>query len=265
MYFYFYDAMAQDKKYMGVVSTCESKLIDLGINGRNERLTLFKNARELIEDAITMGAKTVIGVGDDSTFATLVNVAAPYDVTIGFLPLMEDTRFGALLGMKAGEEGCITLSRRLTETVDLGKINDVVFLGAAEITTNIEHVRIQCDDVYSIQSLSNDNRIRILNLGDVLHDDPEHQHNVYDGRLELVVTPATEGGLLRRNRDDTANESIFPCSTIRITCENTTASIRADGVTTVNTPCDVRAISKGATIIVGRERTLRTSSPMKSS
>lgn len=259
MYFYFYDALAQDKKYEGVVSACESKLIDLGINGRNERLTLFKNARELIEDAIKMGATTVVGVGDDSTFATLVNIAAPYDVTVGFLPLMEGTRFGELLGMQPGEEGCVTLSRRLTETVDLGKVNDATFLGAAEITTNLERVRIECDGVYTIQSLSSDNRLRLMNLGDVLHDTPVRQHDVHDARLELVVTPAARGGLLKRNRDDdVARESVFPCSKISITCEESTASVVADGVTTINTPCDISVIRDGLTVIVGRQRLLQS-------
>ena len=62
MYFYFYDTFVSDKKNEQLLGKIENRLIELGINGRTEKLTVLKNMKELIEDAIKKGAHTIVAV-----------------------------------------------------------------------------------------------------------------------------------------------------------------------------------------------------------
>ena len=47
MYFYFYDTFVSDKKNEQLLGKIENRLIELGINGRTEKLTVLKNMKEL--------------------------------------------------------------------------------------------------------------------------------------------------------------------------------------------------------------------------
>jgi len=48
MFFYLYDAVVLDKKFSGLLERIESRIIELGINGRVERLTPLRNMKVAI-------------------------------------------------------------------------------------------------------------------------------------------------------------------------------------------------------------------------
>ena len=73
MYTYVYDGFVTDKKHEKLLSRVETRLTDLGISGRIERLTMFKDIGEIVADAAAQGCETIVAVGDDGTVGRLID------------------------------------------------------------------------------------------------------------------------------------------------------------------------------------------------
>src|SRR3989339_222722 len=189
MYFYFFDKCALEKRHDTLRNTIETRLTDLGIHGRTERISIFKNMRELLENGIKQGAHTVIVVGDDHTFAQAVNIVAPHQVALGFIPIVSHSQFARVLGIDCGEDACTVISQRLYKTVDVGRVGSSFFLGALVPTDRQQQLIVRCDHLFSIQSLHAENGIEILNLGNIVENDPVHFSSAHDGKLEVRVVP----------------------------------------------------------------------------
>src|SRR3989339_130225 len=229
MYFYFYDKITQDKRCTALVSSFETKLVDLGIAGRTEKLSLFKNAAELVEQGVKTGAKTLVAVGDDATFLNLIPLAAKHHLTFGFLPVVPNSRFAKILGLPAGTEACVSLSRRITVTCDLGKINDTYFFGSLTVINN-NNLSLRCDQMYSVKSNTPENLIQIMNLGDVF------------------------GKYLKKFKEKKKNSVIFAKSIEAVSPKDQTSTLVADGICTVNTPCTISVVPQALHLIVGKDR-----------
>lgn len=261
MYFYFYDQFVQEKQYEVLLTKIEARLIELGINGRIEKLALFKNTRELIEDGIKKGAHTIVAVGDDKTLASLVNIVVHFPVTLGFIPVKEQSRFATILGIPMGPAACIVLSRRRTMITDVGVVNGAGFLGSIHLPINT-HFRLRCDDQYTITA-TNAAEIALLNLGNIFekqnHYSPLRVADANDGQLQVIVMPSTTRGILQ-NRHTASRESIFFVKQVHIEpIGQKEAQLVVDAQTNIVAPCDVTINSKTLKIIVGRERKIGTS------
>lgn len=254
MYFYFYDKLVQDKKYEAVLMKIETRLIDQGINGRIEKLSIFKNARALVEDAIKKGAQTIVAVGDDRTFATIVNIVAPYNVTLGFIPIAEGSRFARVLGMESGDAACEALSRRLCENVDLGHVQDFYFIGALRAAVGAP-LQLRCDNQYTVQTTQHTNTVEIMNMGDVLGS--ARLFPAHDKKLTVVIAPEVGGGFFSRRKRDIHSETVLTAKQIEVTSLGETATLAADDVATFNTPCTVEVVPHALKVIVGRDRLLK--------
>lgn len=254
MFFYLYDKVTQDKKLEGVLTQVEHRLIDLGINGRVEKMSVFKNMRELIEDAIKRDAHTVVAVGNDATFSKALSAVAPYPaVSLGFIPMVEDTVFGRLLGIPSGPLACDMLSKRLQVQVDLGRIQKTFFITSAELPAH-SSLSVQCDGLYSISALKPETPIRIDNIGPVLTQGLNRLARADDGLLEVVLTPPSERGRFSRRVGEAP--SVFPVMQAKITASES-LPISVDGEVVAKTPCEVEIIPKAVKLIVGKERLLR--------
>jgi diacylglycerol kinase family enzyme len=252
MYFYFYDKLTQEKKYEPLLVKVETRLIDLGLNGRVEKLSIFKNAREIIRDAIKKGAKTIIAVGDDKTFATVVNMVATQNVTLGFIPI-EPGVFSRLLGIPAGEEACDVLSKRLYTTIDLGCIQDFYFVGAVQAETRAP-ATLHCDDAYTITAPAY-TRMLLSNVGDVFGDVVTAEHAT-DGALNIhLATPMQSSGFFHR-RVAPAADSMVRVRKIEVSSHDTELTLTADQHTSFHTPCTITIAPQALKLIVGRDRKL---------
>lgn len=262
MYFYFYDKFVQDKKYEVVLTKIETRLIELGINGRIEKLSLFKNIRELIADGIKKGAHTIVAVGNDRTLSTVVNIVAPYtDVSLGYIPVAEGTHFAKVLGISAGDKACDVLSKRLYKKFDLGRIKDFYFLGSLELPTHTR-LELQCDDSYTVSATQQTNELFILNMGRVVGADVDLANLRLaasdDSRLEVVIAPLARRKFFSRRAKYAYPESVFRVKNLEIKMKNgETAEISADQIAKFQTPCAVAVEPKALKMIVGKERLVK--------
>lgn len=254
MFFYLYDKITQDKKLEGVLTQVEHRLIDLGINGRVERMAIFKNMRELIEDAIKRDAHTVVAVGNDATFSKALSAVAPFPaVSLGFIPMVEDTVFGKLLGIPTGPAACDLLSKRLLLQADLGRLQKTFFITSAEVAQHAS-VSVACDGLYSISALKPDTAIRIDTIGPVLTQGLGRLARADDGKLEVVLTPSGPKGMFSRKTGETA--SVFPATHIKITAAES-LPVSVDGEVVAKTPCEIEVIPRAVKLIVGKDRLLK--------
>ncbi len=248
MYYYLFDAFTAEKKYAALVNRIEFRFIELGINGRTDRLTVLKNMRELIEGAIKRGADTIVVVGNDATVAKAVAIVAPYDVTLGVIPIGEPLRIARALGLPAGEAACDVLSKRNVRTIDLGKANDQYFLFSLDVPAN--DVTVECDGRYRISLLGLPRPFSIWNFRPAERDaagcSPE------DGYLDAVIDEADHGWSIFRRSEQ--QNSVFPLTRARITSPQASIPLTLDGLSIVKTPTVVEVAPRKLRIIVGRDR-----------
>lgn len=255
MYYYLYDSFLSDKKYIQSLAKIENRLIDLGINGKVEKMSVLKSIKEVVEDNVKGGADTIIAVGNDKTFVKVFpTVAAQKNITFGFIPV-DNSTIAKILGIPLAEKACDVLSARIIEKIDIGKVNNHYFFSSLEVP-QAKDVSLECNGGhFSISSISNMDYIQICNLSYTPIDTEKHKNvcNPKDGLLEAVFTPK-EKGTFGKDKLATKKQSVFPIKKMKITSKDT-VSLIADGETVVKTPATVEVLNKRLSIIVGKERT----------
>lgn len=252
MYSYLFDSTLNEKRYESEIGRIEFRLIELGLNGRMDRLSILKNMRELIEGAIQRGATTVVVVGDDATVAKAVSIVAPYDVTLGIIPVGKRQTIANALGIPSGVAACDVLSRRIVRTIDLGKANEQYFLFSIDVPAN--DVTVECDGHFRVSLLGLPRPFSICNFmpksqpGDAATDcNPE------DGQLEAIINePKTGWGMFARPA--TAGRTVLPFKRATITSGTSSVPLMLDGQTVVKTPTKVEVAPRKLRVIVGRDR-----------
>ncbi len=184
-YAYIYDDFLIERPYQDVLDSLETRLAALGLGGRIGRLTLFRNAQELVEDFVRQGVKTIVIVGNDNTLDKVMWFMPDLSVTMGYIPLAEPSGIAQLLNIPTGLAACEVLSARLIETLDVAKLNDRYFL--SEVTFENTTATLTIDGQYSL-SLTGGGTISIRNLGRVMGTD-DNLADAQDGLLEAVVAP----------------------------------------------------------------------------
>ncbi|MBU0732489.1 hypothetical protein KKC88_06460 [Patescibacteria group bacterium] len=255
MYFYFYDTFVSEKKFEPLLGKIENRLIELGINGRTEKLTVLKNMKELIDDAIEKGAHTIVAVGDDRTLLKTINIAARHkEVLVGYIPIKEKSVFANILGVADPVEACTVVSKRLAKVIDLGIANKDYFIGSAEIP-DASKVKIECDGKFKVSATNPDFKLSVQNLGNVFSSDFK-RYNARDGLLDVVISPPSSRGLRSLLGKNTGAEdaTIFKTKKIKILSEGKSIPVILDDEVTLKTPLEITVESKKIKLIVGRDR-----------
>ncbi|MFA5134803.1 MAG: diacylglycerol kinase family protein [Patescibacteria group bacterium] len=250
MYCYVYDTFLSAKKYESELHQIESRLMDLGISGRIERLTILKSFKEIIEEAVKKGAQTIVAVGNDETISKIISFLPHHDITLGIIPVGPDNTIADMLGIPSGITACSVLSARITQRIDLGKANDAYFISTLKVPAQPEMI-MDCGG-YHISSLSEKNDISICNFSSekgVSSSSPQ------DGLLEAIISaPTSRGGFFKKNRRSFNLESVFPFKKLKIKCSTDCLPIVADGQITIKTPVTVQVVPKKLKVIVGKQR-----------
>ncbi|MDP3971038.1 MAG: diacylglycerol kinase family protein [bacterium] len=257
MFFYLYDTFVLEKKHENTLTGVENRIIELGINGRVEKLTALRNMKELLESAVKQEAHTIVVVGDDATFVKAINILAQQDVTIGYIPFSDQSNLAQIFGIPDTFEACNILSRRIIKTFDLGKANQNYFLTAA-IAENCKGLQIKCNDQYTISFPKHQAQASFLNLGNVLQQpfDETSIRNTTNKQLILEITEPIKKSRFRRKNTE-INEPIptqLPLQKATLDHESEPIEIRLDNETTLKTPISITVKPKSLKAIVGKER-----------
>lgn len=196
MYHYIYDPVLSEKRYGKFVVDLENRLTDLGIHGRIDRIHPFKSLREAVEEHLKRGGKTVVAVGTDETFKRVLEVVVGKPLTLGYIPISGIAPIAQLLGIPEGVAACDMLSARLTETLDIGRVNGQYFFAAVSFSG--KDVSLECEGRYRVELVAG-GKVSICNVGLLEGDGMQHQGNPFDGYLEAILEPAAaSGGFFRK-------------------------------------------------------------------
>jgi len=247
MYYYIYDSYLKSKKYQSILSQAETKLTDLGINGKINYLSFLKNIEQILQEEIKQGVNTIIVAGNDCTLNQIINFVADLNITLGFIPIGPNNRIAKLLGIDEGEAACDIISARIIKKIDLGQINNnYYFLTSLETSGN--DLNLNCDDNYFVSLKDRNNIISINNLFYL----PELPLPINRGYLNLVIKNITQILWLKKK----INYSYFKGWKISLT-SNTNKSLSillVDENRIIKTPLEIKIVPQKIKMIVGKNR-----------
>lgn len=235
MFFYLYDEVVLDKKFAGLLERVESRIIELGINGRVERLTPLRNIKELIAHGIKNGAHTIVVLGSENTFLHAMQVIAQHDITLGFLSFGEST-LSKLFGITDPLEGCNSLSRRITKQLSLGKANQTFFLNDATAVLP-RGARLKCNNQWSIVTQADHSDLTVSNAAS----------------LRIALQPQASAKWFLRKAAP-LHATIIEVTDLKIEHPDVTLPLLLDGYTTLKTPVTLSIKPKAIKVIVGKHR-----------
>lgn len=246
MHVYIYDAFVNQKKYEKTLAAIETRITDLGLNGKIIRLGMMKNIYDLVKTELKRGAKTVVAVGDDGTVNQTVNSLAGSDVPLGIIPIDGNNKIAEALGIEPDVLACDNLSARRIVRLDLGKANNNYFICSAKIAN--EGTVIDINNDYSIEALG-DGEVNVINLAaddkDVL---PDIKFNPQDGMLELYIKTKESKNFFKKIN----SQSVFSLRNFNIL--NAKQPLVLDNSVKINTPAEINVAPQALNVIVGKDR-----------
>lgn len=252
MYVYLYDNFLRQKKYDALVKSMEVRLTDYGIAGKILRLNNFIDAKQVVEDEIRRGAKTVVIVGNDMTFGQVLSRAATCNCLFGFLPVGGENTIAEVLGIPIGLEACDILSRRRRETLDVGWVNNRFFI--SQLYIKPAKLQVVYDERFMVSS-KDTMEVVVCNLQPFFwkKDKKDKEKRVIhpqDGKLEAFLRPLTKSGWFGYKYEE---PSIFPFEEMEITGDSA-FSVEADGKITKEVKVKIKLARDKINMIVGRNR-----------
>jgi len=180
MHSYIFDYFLHQKKYEKIVAQIETRLTDLGLQGKNFHVGPLQNFKSIVKNELKHGPKTIVVIGNNSTFNQLINAADGIDTTLGIIPIGTNNSLAQTLGINDVETACNVLSARLVETIDVGMINDYSFISNA--TINNQGTIIEVNGKYTVEP-EGSGEINVVNL--TLH--PQKNKGVKYGSLGIYI------------------------------------------------------------------------------
>ena len=247
MNIFIYDSFLNQKKYDRLLARIETRITDLGLNGKISRLSLMRNIGDTVKNELKRGAKTIIAVGNNKTVNQIINSLAGSAVPLAIIPVgEEDNDIARVLGIESVEEACNILSARLLTRLDLGLANQTYFLSDATIEN--QGTVIDMKENYTIEAVKT-GLIHILNLDNQKIKLPVNvKITPDDGTLELVISAQSGKNIFSRQDD----QSIFKIKEIII--NNPNAQLILDGAVSIPTPATITVVKQCLNVIVGKNR-----------
>jgi len=244
MYVYIYDDYLNKSKYTRVLNKLEIRLTDLGLSGKIVRLGTIKNVKDLIQNEIKTGAKTIVAVGNNKTINKIIGAVVDnslYDffqknILLFIIPVGDNNSIAESLGIKR-DEACETLLARRIKKIDLGTAGNKYFLN--KVSLESRGVEIEIEKKYSIE-LKNGGQINIINLANNQDLNNDIKSDPQDGCLDLYYK--------YNNKDYT----YLRLKTLKITNKN--KSLLIDDSEALEAPVELGVIKERLNFIVGKDR-----------
>ncbi len=245
MNIYIYDDYLNKGKYSRVLNRVEIRLTDLGLNGKIIRLGAIKNIRDVIQNEIKNGAKTIIAVGNNQTVNKIIGSVIDNElygffqknILFSIIPIGDDNSIAESLGIKKEEEACNILLARRVKKIDIGIVNNYYFLNKATIESQDSVIEINND--YSLEPQEK-GIVSVFNLKSAANDDKNIKVNPIDGKLDIYIKT--------RNKDT----SFLSVDKIKITNKN--YPLILDNIIEIKTPAEISIVSGKLNVVVGKDR-----------
>ncbi|MBI4994708.1 hypothetical protein HZC21_03630 [Candidatus Peregrinibacteria bacterium] len=203
MYYYLYDTFLNDKRFDRTIDKIKEKLLELDINGKHIRLSLLKRIEEIIDDETKRGIKTLVIVGNDSSFLKVIDPVVRNGLTLGFIPVGQNNHIAPLLGIGENDEACEAIAARKLVEVDIGDANGQFFFSNVKMSKSVSRLLIEHGN-FKIMPTNNCKEVCIYNFYYPMKKDkdilPElDKIDAQDKKLDLVAKSQSQGraGILK--------------------------------------------------------------------
>ena len=216
------------------------------------RLNNFIDPKQIIDDEIRRGAKTVVIVGNDATFGHVLSRAATCDCTFGFLPVGPNNTIGEVLGIPEGLEACDVLSKRRKERLDVGWMNNRYFVSQLHVLP--ARLKVVYDERFAVTA-NEKMEVVVCNLQPFYwkkekKDKANQVVHPQDGKLEAFLRPLTKQGWWGYKYED---PSIFPFEEMEIISDSP-FTVEADGKASKEIKVKIKLAHGKIDMVVGRNR-----------
>lgn len=230
----------------------EQRLTDFGIAGKIIRLQTFTSSDAIIAEEIRRGAKTVVIVGDDTTFGHVLSRSASQEVNFGFLPVGSNNSIASVLGIPVGVDACEVLSKRRKLSLDVGWFNNRFFINQLHIKPAT--VSVTYDERFTVSSNNGMIELVVCNLQPfVWRDGGKKQVDVHpqDEKLEAFLRPVIGKKLFGKYEYE--EPSIFPFEEMIVKSKKAFEVI-ADGKRSKEVNVKIKLAKNRINMIVGKDR-----------
>lgn len=246
MYYYIYDNYLNEVKYKNAIFKIESRLTDLGINGKITRLSVLTTLQKNINEELNKDIKTIVVVGNDKTLIQVINLIPNLEKTIGYLPVTNNSPIAKIMGIPLFEDACNTLSMRIIKKIDLGKINNLYYF-LTDLEMSGDNLNIICDNNYFINVEGKNNFIIISNFA---FDNDNKKFYGNDGLMKLTIKHI-EKKLFKPAKE---TFSKFKAKKININSDKSLPILIVDEKKIIKTPIEIKILEKKLNLIVGKNR-----------
>ncbi len=255
MYIYLYDAFVKKGPYARVIKSIENRLTDLELTGKVVKLAQFSNPKGILYDETRNGAKTVIVVGDETTFSRVLTRCADVDMVFGWIPVGRNIAMSHQLGIPYGAEACQTVSARRVLDLDVLKVNDRYAI--AELHIPMSKVWMAMDGKYAMGPTGDALELAVCNLRSLPWCKKPRGRAVTpaDQGLEVFVRPM-DGSKSKRKKfwkDPFAPLTVLPFSRMTVYGKKP-FELFIDGQRSKETRVEVRLAPDRVRVIAGRNR-----------
>jgi diacylglycerol kinase family enzyme len=251
MYVYLYDNFLKHKRHETILKAIETRLTDYGIAGKIIRLQQYSSSDLLIQDEIRRGAKTIVIVGNDTTFGHVLSYVASHDITFAFIPVGPDNSIAEVLGIPVGLDACDILARRRRLRLDVGWVNNRYFISQLHIPPSA--ISIEYDERFMVSSQSGKMELVVCNLKPFVWTGKGKRYVAHpqDNKLEAFLRPVVAGGFFKKEQFE--EPSIFPFEEMVVSSKKP-FSVEADGKVTKEVKITIRLAKSRIDMVVGKER-----------
>ncbi|MEI8360612.1 MAG: diacylglycerol kinase family protein [bacterium] len=243
MYVYIYDQIINSKNYQSLTAKIETRLTDLGLNGKIVRLNPMHNLERTIKDEVKSNC-TIVLVGNDSLINSAFGILKGLDVTIGIIPIGKNgNNLARTYGINSEMEACNILAARKIAHLDLGVANNSVFLNHLSIKSSKSF--IESADNLTLET----NSPSIITIK-CLSSTEDYGASISNDshRLQLTINSSIKNHYL--SKPTTSTTSIISSKFLI----NGNFSATLDDCITLSAPITVSVLKNGAKIIIGRYR-----------
>jgi hypothetical protein len=252
MHIYLYDQAVSSNSFTKIIARIETRLTDLGLNGKIIRLGITHSIDDTIDTEVKKGASTIVVVGDAKLFSRALNTLAKLNSTdqgfkktpLGFIPT-EKNIFTKYLGLDLNEAACNILAARRIEKFYLGEADKNVFLTQARINT--DQTRLEIDESYTVE---------IVEKGDVVIKNLPYANddkiNPDQTKLAIAIRTFKSKTILPFGKN-IANQSLINFNKLIIS--NKKHNLILDESLTIPTPVMISSNRKKIYLIIGKGRT----------
>ena len=280
MYYYILDPRnIPQKDFERNLTELQTLLTEFKINGELARITPLRMIPEMVDNAASRGARTLVVCGSDETFHQALAAVRDLDFTLAFVPFTADSQLGKILGTETVASAVKTLASRRTERMDVAKIGQLLFLSYLEIglgaQTNQQtgmlalmklfnsspvNLKLRIDDSYNVSSKVMGALLVNTRIGD--HDSHSKIGDPQDSFLDLLLLEKlNKFSILRYKKEILAGcyEKISGSTAIRCKkvelLEPLNMRISMNGREVARMPSVVEILPGKLKMIVGKSRT----------